>query len=158
MPFKSVFITPLSDVASTDKEGVGTLRFENNKVYKYVKYVHGTGSLDVVAGDMAVYTDESAEEVTADVSDISAQEIGAGVFVADVDETDRYCWIQTTGPATLNQAIGGSAGDGDPLTAVGASDKALTKAAESDTAAVYKPVCATAVDASAKTVLLHCPW
>ena len=131
------------------------------KVYKYVKYAHGTATLDLAVGDVVYYVDDSgygAATVTADASDATGQEIGAGVAPVAVTEDASYFWVQIKGPATLSTALGGSAGDGDPLTAAGAADKALTKAAESDTAAVYKPVVAIAVDASAKEILCDFPF
>jgi hypothetical protein len=131
------------------------------KVYKFVKYVEGTAALDLAAGDVVYYVDDTGygtHTVSADVSDATGQEIGAGVATCAVTVNGDYFWVQIKGPATLAVALGGSAGDGDPLTAVGAADKALTKAAESDTAAVYKPVCAIAVDASAKEILCDFPF
>jgi hypothetical protein len=155
---KTAFITPLSAVDTTDKEGVGTLRWEGNKCYKYVKYIDGTANLDLAAGDVVVYTDASSTQVTADVSDIAASEIGAGVALGAVTEDARFIWIQIKGAATLSTTIGGTPADGDPLTAKGAADKALTKAAEADSAAVYVPVVAFAVDASEKTALCDFPF
>ncbi|RMD94235.1 MAG: hypothetical protein D6811_03270 [Alphaproteobacteria bacterium] len=131
------------------------------KVYKFVRYREGTGALDIAAGDVVYYTDAAGGtsfEVTADTSDASGQEIGAGVAATAVTTDGDYFGVQIKGPATVAQTSGGTAGDGDPLTCVGAADKALTKAAESDTAAVYKPVVAFAVDASAKTVICDFPW
>lgn len=145
-----------------DTPNLGDVFFgSDNKIYKFVKYDEGTGALDLAAGDVVYYVDVTgydAHTVTADASDATGQEIGAGVAVAAVTADASYFWVQIKGFATLNQTIGGTPADGDPLTAVGASDKALTKAAESDTAAVYKPVCAVAVDASAKEVICDFPW
>lgn len=135
----------------TDKDG---------KVYKFVKYDDGTGALDLAAGDVVYYVDVTgyaASTVSADVSDSTGQEVGAGVAQAAVTEDGSYFWIQIKGEATLSTAIGGSAADGDPLTCVGASDKALTAAKESDTAAVYKPVVAFATDASEKKIICMFP-
>lgn len=135
-------------------------RSKDNKTYKFVKYDDGTGALDLVAGDVVYYVDVTgygAHTVTADASDATGQAIGAGVACAAVTEDGSYFWIQIRGEATLSTALGGSAGDGDPLTAKGAADKALTKAAESDTAAVYKPVVAFAEDASSKTIICMFP-
>ena len=132
----------------------------DGKVYKYVKYVEGTGALDLVAGDVVYYVDDSgygSSTVTADVSDSSGAEIGAGVAQATVTDTNSYIWVQIRGAATLAVALGGSAGDGDPLTAVSAADKALTKAAEADSTATYVHVCATAVDATAKEIICQFP-
>lgn len=131
------------------------------KVYKYVKYTDGTANLDLAAGDVVYYVDDTgygASTVTADVSDATGQEIGAGVACATVTEDSSYMWVQIKGPATVTETLGGSAGDGDPLTCVGAADKALTKAAEADSTGVYKPVVAIAVDASAKEIICDFPF
>lgn len=160
---KSIWPNKVTDISTTAVKGInlGDLRYQDNKWYKWVQYVEGAGALDVAAGDVVYYVDDSGyggNQVTADVSDASGQEIGAGVVMAAVTVTLSYMWIQIKGPATVLQTIGGSAGDGDPLTCVGAADKALTKAAESDTAAVYKPVVAIAVDATAKEIICDFPW
>ena len=142
-----MFITGIKtdQVDTTAQFRLGTLGMTyDGKVYKYVTYDEGTGALDLA--------------VTADASDASGAEIGAGVVPAAVTADGSFFWIQLTGPATLAVALGGSAGDGDPLTAVGAADKALTKAAEADTAATYKSVVAIAVDADAKEIICQFPW
>lgn len=140
---------------------LGDIYWKGNKCYKFVLYAEGTGALDLAAGDVVYYVDDTgygANTVTADVSDSSGAEIGAGVATTAVTTTGDYFWIQIKGPATLAVALGGSAGDGDPLTAVGAADKALTKAAEADTAATYVHVCAVAVDATAKEIICDFPF
>lgn len=151
----------LDSVSTTAQYRPGML-FDSydGKRYKYVKYNDGTANLDLAAGDVVIYVDDSgytAHTVSADVSDASGQEIGAGVVVAAVTEDASYFWIQTKGPATVTEALGGSAGDGDPLTAVGAADKALTKAAEADSTGVYKGVVAFAQDATAKEIICDFP-
>lgn len=159
-----MFITgmKLDSVSTTAEFRAGTVGVTyDGKMYKYVKYDEGTAALDLAAGDVVYYVDDSgygASTVTADVSDATGQEIGAGVAQAAVTDDASYFWVQIKGAATVAVALGGSAGDGDPLTCVGAADKALTKAAESDTAAVYKPVVAFAVDASAKEIICDFPW
>ena len=140
---------------------LGTVIFNQNKWYKLVKYAHGTGTLDLAVGDVVYYVDDSGygtHTVTADVSDSTGQEIGAGVATAVVTENDSYFWVQIKGAATLAVALGGSAADGDPLSCVGAADKALARAIEADTAGVYKPVVAIAVDATAKEIICDFPW
>lgn len=140
---------------------VGDILWNRNKCYKFVLYDEGTGALDLAAGDVVYYVDDTgygASTVTADVSDSTGQEIGAGVAVAAVTADASYFWIQIKGPATVAVALGGSAADGDPLTCVGAADKALTRAVEADSAAVYKPVVAFAVDASAKEIICDFPF
>ena len=159
-----MFITGIKtdQVDTTAQFRLGTLGMTyDGKVYKYVTYDEGTGALDLAVGDVVYYVDDTgygSNTVTADASDASGAEIGAGVVPAAVTADGSFFWIQLTGPATLAVALGGSAGDGDPLTAVGAADKALTKAAEADTAATYKSVVAIAVDADAKEIICQFPW
>jgi len=128
----------------------------DGKRYKYVKFVKGTANLSAAAGDVAFYVDDTGYEantVEMDNSDASGQPIGAGVFLAAVTD-GQYAWVQTRGLyKAINVALGGSAGDGDPLTVKSAADKGLTKAAEADSTGVYKGVCAYAVDASDKDIL-----
>lgn len=149
-------------VSTVAEVAVGTLAQDNDgKIYKYVLYDEGTGALDLAAGDVVYYVDDSgygASTVTADVTDSTGQEIGAGVAVAAVTEDASYFWVQIKGFATLAVALGGSAADGDPLTAAGAADKALTRAIEADSAGVYKPVVAIAIDATAKEVICDFPF
>lgn len=134
---------------------------QNGKCYKFFVYADGTADLDLAAGDVVYYVDDTgygASTVTADVSDASGACIGAGVAVAAVTEDGAGFWGQIKGFATVNQTIGGSAGDGHPLTCAGASDKALTKAAEADSTGVYKSVVAIAVDASDKQIICDFPY
>jgi hypothetical protein len=151
----------VTDVSSTAKWKLGQHAYtRDGKVYKYVQYSDGTANLDLAVGDVVYYVDDTgygASQVTADVSDATGQELGAGVAQAAVTDDLSYIWVQIKGPATVSTTIGGSAGDGDPLTCVGAADKALTQAAESDTGAVYKPVVAFAVDASALEIICDFP-
>lgn len=162
MSFTAITGADIDRVDTTQQHALGTIfQNYNGKTYKYVVYAEGTGALDLAAGDVVYYVDDSgygANQVTADVSDSTGAEIGAGVAVAAVTADASYFWIQIKGGATLNQTIGGSAGDGHPLTATGAADKALTKAAEADSAATYVHVCGVAVDASAKEIICDFPY
>ena len=140
---------------------LGTVVFNQNKWYKFVKYNDGTANLDLAAGDVVYYVDDTGygtHTVTADVSDSSGQEIGAGVAQAAVTVDGSYFWVQIKGAATVAVALGGSAADGDPLTCVGAADKGLTRAIEADSTGVYKPVVAIAVDADQKEIICDFPW
>ena len=151
----------VTQVDTSPEFTLGTHYWEGGSVYKYVLYAEGTGALDLADGDVVYYVDDTgygANTVTADVSDATGQEIGAGVAQAAVTANSSYFWVKIKGADTVAVALGGSAGDGDPLTCVGAADKALTRAAESDTAAVYKPVVAFAVDASAQEIICDFPW
>lgn len=155
---KKVFITALTETSTSDLEGVGVLRFEGNKVYKWVQYVAGAGAVAAVAGNVAYYYapggDFAAEgytlgKVTSDLSD--SAEVGAGVLQA-VIAANSYGWIQIKGPATLTTALTAGA-DGDPLTATGSSDGTL------DVSALVTDVnVAIAQDISDKTVICDFPF
>jgi hypothetical protein len=124
------------------------------KIYKFVLFNNGVGNVAAVAGNFAyIYAVSGASAgqlttVTMDLTD--TQEIGAGVFQS-VPADGEYCWIQVTGSATLTTALT-AGGDGDPLTPTGSTDGTLDV-----TTASTDHICAVAVDASAKIVLLYCP-
>ena len=117
--------------------------------FKYVQYDTGAGSVAAVSGQVAYYYAPSGTSagavnvVTSDLSD--SNEVGAGVLQSAPTD-GQYCWIQIGGTATLSIALTAGA-DGDPLTPTGAGDGTLDV-----TAAATSPVCAFAIDASAKII------
>lgn len=147
------------DAVRTNAEGpefpLGTIyRAPSGKQYKYVQFNNGVGNVASVAGNFAYYYAVSGTSagqidiVTMDLTDCA--EVGAGVFQAVIADTG-YGWIQTRGPATLTTALT-AGGDGDPLTPTGATDGTIDL-----TTAVTDHICAIAIDASAKIVMLTCP-
>lgn len=154
---KKVFATPLDTVDTTDKEGVGTIRFEGNKVYKYIQYEAGAGAVAGVAGNVTYYYAaggasagaHASNIVTSDLSD--SNEVGAGVLQAALADGE-YGWIQIKGPAIITPALTAGA-DGDPLTATGATDGTLDVAA-----LITDPIVAWADDASAKKIICDFPF
>ena len=125
------------------------------KIYKFVQYKVAAGSVAAVAGQVAYYyapSGASAGSTTAVTSDLSdSAGLGAGVLQS-APANDEYCWIQIKGPATLALDLTAGA-DGNALTAVGSTDGALDVSA-----LVTDSIVAYAVDASAKIVMLDCPW
>lgn len=127
----------------------------DGKVYKFVQYDTGAGAVAAVANQMAYYYAPSGASagattvVTSDLSDSAG--VGAGMLLA-APADGEYCWVQIKGPATLALALTAGA-DGNALTAVGSTDGALDVSA-----AVTDHICAIAIDASAKIVMLDCPW
>ena len=117
--------------------------------FKYVQYDTGAGSVAAVSGQVAYYyapSGTSAGAVNVVTSDLSASaELGAGVLQSAPTD-GQYAWIQIGGTATLTIALAAGA-DGDPLTPTGASDGTLDVTAD-----VTSPVCAFAIDASAKII------
>jgi hypothetical protein len=151
MSQQKVFVTELTANDSSAKEVLGTLRWEGAKCYKYIKFSAGSGAVAAVANECVVYHGDDGMddvEVTMDVTDGT---ITAGVLQAVLTAT-YYGWIQIKGYATLNSALTAGA-DNNALTSVGAGDGTLDVSA-----AVTDFVSAVAIDASAKKVLLDCPW
>ena len=153
---KKVFQTGLTDTESTDVEGIGVIRFEGSRVFKWCKYNKGTGSVAAVANETVVYHGDdavvldSACEVTMDLTD--GNDICAGMLMAVIADGE-FGWVQIKGIAILNSAL--TAGtDGDQLTTVGATDGTLDVVV---TGAITQ-IAALAMDVSAKEVFLDCPW
>lgn len=124
------------------------------KVYKFVQYVGGAGAVAAVAGNIAYYfapggASAGAETVTSDLSDSAG--LGAGVLQSAIP-INSYGWIQIKGTATITPALT-AGGDGQALTAVGASDGTLDVSA-----LVTDAVVAYAIDASAKIIKCDFPF
>lgn len=154
---KKVFQTLLADTSTKDKEGVGTLRFEGNRIYKWVKYNNGQNNIASVAGDIGYYygvgTNASTggyenNVVTADFADAY---LGAGVFQAVIAD-GSYGWIQIRGPAAITTALS-AGGDGQSLTHVGSSDGTLDLSN-----AVTDAVVAFATDADDELIVCNFPF
>lgn len=161
---KRVFVTGLSDVHTSDKESVGTLRFEGNKIYKYVKILNDTATVAGAAGDMVAYDAATGAEnhtVVIDLTDADAKPVPAGMLMGTVTgtvDTAYYGWIQLKGPATVLQTIAGTPADGDTLM-LSTTDKTLTKFTNDDSTETNDGhPCAVANDESAKKVILDCPF
>lgn len=125
---------------------------ESGKIYKYVKYDTGAGSVAAVAGQVAYYYLAGGAQdhvVTSDLSD--SVKIGAGVL-QNAPADGQYAWVQIKGPATLSIALAGGA-DGNALTAVGATDGTLDVSA-----LVTDYICAVADDATAKEIICDFPY
>ena len=146
---KRVFITPLDDVSTTDKEDVGTLRFEGNKIYKYIQYSEEAAAVDGVAGEVAYYVAETGYALNDVTSDLDASdEVGAGVLQAALSDNE-YGWIQIKGYAVLTIALTAGA-DGDALTPTGSADGTLDVVV---TTVALSHICAFAGDITAKQIM-----
>lgn len=150
---KKVFVTPLTAVDSTDKEGVGTLRFEGDKIYKYVKIQNTTATVAGAAGDPVAYfavTGPTDHRVVLDLTDASAQPVGAGVLmgtVAGVLTVAYYGWIQVSGLATLLTDVQGTPVIGSGCM-MSTTDKQMTK--------VTGVIASIATYITTSKVRLHC--
>lgn len=171
-PLKTSFVTPLDQAWDSDLEGLGTHRYEGGCWYKWVNYIGGTAAVDGVDGDAVFYVDDTgyaADQVEQDLTDLTGDPIPAGTLQCAIDistfTAGAYCWIKIKGPETLAIAIESSndaspvaADDGDPLV-YGDADGALRRQnTVIDAAGERVWLAGVAVDASAKEIILDCPW
>lgn len=130
---------------------------ETFALYKYLKYDDGTAALSIVPNRAVVYVAETGYEThtcTRDYSDGDGVCAGVAACEGGGVVTDQdYIWVQISGLVTMVDAIAGSASDGDGVTAVGAGDGAFTLVTAAD-----HHVAGFTTDASAKKVVLNCPW
>ncbi len=116
--FTQSFKAALGDVDTSPMEPLGTIRYERNGVYKYVKF---SGTTAVAIGDALCYVLSDTSIQTVDAANSA---VGAGIAVAVVASgTVQYGWIQIGGNCTLSTTTGGAAGNA--LTNLGASNKVL---------------------------------
>jgi len=148
---KKIFATGLTETSATDMEGVGTIRHEGNKIYKWVKFDNGAGNVASVIGNFAYYLTAALKNdtVTMDLSDSNF--IGAGVFQSIIADLE-FGWIQIMGKATLTTALTAGA-DGEALTPVGSTDGTLDVSA-----LATDHIAAIADDISVREVVLTCPF
>jgi hypothetical protein len=136
---------------------LGTIGMTSDgKMYKYVQYNAGAGTIAAVAGNVVGYFapagDFAAEgytnnKVTSDVSDAL---VAAGVLQAVIADTG-YGWIQIRGAATLTTALVSGA-DGNTLVLSTTTDGTMKVAA-----AVTDITGAIAQDISDKTIICNFP-
>lgn len=119
--FQTAFRTQLTDVDSTAKETLGSVRWVGNKLYKYVKLLNTSDSISVAANDSVAYAlgQYANHVVVSDMTDSQATNpVGAGLVQAGLAATAGtayYLWIQTQGPASPLKNFGGAPNDGDAL-------------------------------------------
>jgi len=146
---KKIFITKLTDVKTTDVEGLGTLRFEGNKVYKWVTYSEEAAAVDGVAGEVAYYVAIDGYKLHDVTSDLTASgNIGAGVLQAIMSDNE-FGWIQIKGLATLTIALT-AATDDAPQVVLGGADGTLDINVAT---AANENICAWSGDASDKEII-----
>jgi hypothetical protein len=146
---KVVWSGAVTDVHTNQKEVIGSTRFHGMNVYRYHKFENGSGNVAAVSGNIAVFKATTQDIVTSDVSDGDTTAVAAGMFVSAPADA-QFCWLQVRGPATVNQAVNSGA-DGAGLKPH-TTDGMLTISVAAD----VTPSCATASDATAKMVWLHC--
>ncbi len=156
---KKVFSAGLGETADYDKEGVGAIRFEGNKVYKWIKFNNGAGDVASVVGLFAYYYGVGGDAAAGDgyelsivTMDLTDAFMTAGVFQSIIADGE-FGWIQIMGPALITTAFKAGA-DGNAMTHVGATTDGTLDVA----ALVTDQYGCIATDVSAKLCALTCPF
>ena len=159
-PVLGIDITQVHDVPEFRAGQHGAVIGSPTKLYKYVQYDTGDGSVAAVSGQACYYyllTGYENSVVTSDLSDSnggSNKELGAGILQSAPTD-GQFCWIQIKGPATMSIAL--TAGDdGDALSATGATDGTLDLS--NAVTHIDKLRCAYAIDASEKKIMCEFPF
>ena len=103
MSLKTVWRTgSVTEIATTDKEGIGNLRWDGRNLYRWVKNVQGSA---ITVGESVCYIlSDDAHLVDAD--DVEAKVLQpttgnlhrlAGIVVAASVADDEFCWILVQG-------------------------------------------------------------
>jgi hypothetical protein len=164
---KIIFRTALTDTQiwtanqTVPQEQIGTIREENNLVYKFVAF---SGATTIAAGDALCYV-AAASDGSAVLCDGANTALGAGIAMAAVASgtiasgATYYAtgWVQIKGLNTaLSTTVSGSPAIGYPLTCQGASNATL--AALSTTAATMATQMVVGYFYKAKAALLDYPY
>ena len=100
MPEKELFVTGLTDTKTTDVEGVGTLRWDGDNLFRWVYNATGTATVvgEVVFHDLSANPDSTLYEsvYAAATDDLGAM---AGVCMSII-ASESYGWIQVLGTCT----------------------------------------------------------
>lgn len=162
MAVRTTFKTQLTDVDTSAKDVLGSLRCEGEKWYRYVKLINDTASVTVtgVNGDPVSYTDGGVanNEVTLDVTSADATDpilagclsLASGVTLAGTYNTTYYLWIQVTGLVTVPTAVTSGVIGSGAMTAAGDKTLTVTTGVRANRATL---VTATAAN---NKVILHC--
>lgn len=145
---KKIFKTALTETKTYDAEQVGTIRFEGNKVYKWVQF---SGTTAVAAGKAVSYLTMAGADLLENIVDGASSVVGAGIAQTAVAAgVVMYGWLQIMGPCVFAGTVTGAAGGG--LTTAGAGNGNLVV-----TTGVI-PEIAILLDATNLIVLCTFPW
>lgn len=136
---KTLFQTALTDTKTTDVEGIGRLRFEDDgKVYRWVK--NAESSTTLAQYQACCYTISTTSSLTQTVKIPLTANLGA--FAGSVMATAgiaaaSYGWIQVKGEGTISVDGTSAIAAGDNLKAVNTTT-ALVKDTAVGTAPIYR--------------------
>ncbi len=161
MALRQIFKTQLTDVDSTARDVLGSLRWENDTLYRYVLCDNVSG-VAFVAGDPLCWKAThalgvAAFTVTSKISEADAQPQVAGFAMATVTSTQAaagvYIWVQLTGAVTVPTAITGTPVIGSGVM-MGAADKTLALV----TGVIHPIGVSTSTTAANNTIIAKVPF
>ena len=136
MALRQIFKTQLTDVTTSEIDPLGSLRYENDKLYKRVKILNVAAATgNGVAGDPVFYKATAAAGIAVHVctmkaSEADAQPIVAGFLTTGVTTAQTtagvWVWLQVTGlvgPFAVDIAGTPVIGSG----VIASTDRTLTK-------------------------------
>lgn len=93
---KTLFVTDLDEISSTDKEGVGVIRWDGQKAYRYVQNTFGSA---LTVGQVGFHDYSDDDEFFHKIDEAASVDLGAmgGVVVAASLTTLYFGWIQVLG-------------------------------------------------------------
>lgn len=97
MSLKTLFQTDLTDISSTDVEGVGTLRWVGDNLYRWVQNAEAATALTV--GQVCCHDISDGADMLESVEIPATADLGAlaGVVMATSLTAQYYGWIQVLG-------------------------------------------------------------
>lgn len=150
---KTTFTTYVGHVYDEDKEGVGTLRLNNGKWYKWLK---NTGGANVPVAAACGYKGTNGYvlgEVSIDTTTAANRIIPAGIAMALIPD-GHYGWFQIKGFAGItSQRLNANVADGEALKLDATVDGELANAT-----AVTDSICALCIDESEGRIVCDFPW
>lgn len=153
---KQAFLTKLTDIDTKDVEGIGSLRIEGSKVYKYCLIKNTTATVAGAAGSLVAYfagTGYGTSRVVVDLTDADTIVVCAGALLATVTGTagtSYWGWVQVVGAITLDTAV--SSGAAGKSFFLSTTDKTGTVGANA-----YDQKAGVSLDGTT-SVVLTCPW
>jgi len=158
---KTSFVTPLTSVETVAKEGLGSIRFQGGKWYKYVLFQNTTATVAGAAGSLVGYyaaTGYTSNRVVADLTDADGVPFAAGATLAAVTGTltvAYYCWIQIKGAIVLDTSVTNGAA-GAPFY-LSTTDKTGVRTVEVDSGGAVKRNAGISYNTTTG-VVLDCPF
>ena len=106
---KHIYTQPLTSLETTPKEPLGAIRREDNKTYKYVKFIKGAGAVAIALGNVLVYNDAAGYDASQVTADMTGTSVGAGLALYAVTtaqmDAGAWGWILIRGAGLVSQDL-----------------------------------------------------